>query len=44
MAGAIGGATDDNAITNANTPVWDRLWAQNPRTLLNTSGLAVGLP
>lgn len=37
-------ATDDNAITNANTPVFDRLWAQCPHTLLNTSGLAVGLP
>ncbi|MDX1587876.1 MAG: 2,3-bisphosphoglycerate-independent phosphoglycerate mutase [Oleiphilaceae bacterium] len=36
--------SDDNAITNANTPVWDRLWAERPHTLLNTSGLAVGLP
>ncbi len=36
--------TEDNAISNANTPVWDRLWANQPRALLNTSGLAVGLP
>lgn len=37
-------ASDDNAVSLAHTPVWDRLWAQCPRTLLNTSGLAVGLP
>lgn len=36
--------TDDNAVSLAHTPVWDRLWSQCPRTLLNTSGLAVGLP
>ena len=36
--------TPDNAVTNARTPVWDRLWAECPRTLLKTSGLAVGLP
>lgn len=36
--------TDDNAVSLAHTPVWDRLWAQCPRTLLNTDGLAVGLP
>lgn len=37
-------ATDDNAITRANTPVWDRLWAEYPHTRMNTSGMAVGLP
>ncbi len=34
----------DNAISNANTPNWDRLWAGGAHTLLQTSGLAVGLP
>ncbi|MEP5763909.1 MAG: 2,3-bisphosphoglycerate-independent phosphoglycerate mutase [Halieaceae bacterium] len=34
----------DNAIANANTPVWDRLWAQAPHTLISGSGLDVGLP
>ncbi|MTJ82136.1 MAG: 2,3-bisphosphoglycerate-independent phosphoglycerate mutase [Telmatospirillum sp.] len=34
----------DNAIALANTPVWDRLMARNPHTLLETSGLSVGLP
>ena len=33
-----------NAIANAAVPTWDRLWAKAPRTLLNASGLAVGLP
>jgi len=33
-----------NAIAAARTPVWDRLWAEQPRTLLSTSGAAVGLP
>lgn len=37
-------ATDGNAIAMARTPTWDRLWAHAPRTLLNASGLAVGLP
>ena len=35
---------ENNAIALANTPVWDRLWAQNPHTLIHTSGMAVGLP
>ncbi len=35
---------DGNAIALANTPVWDRLVAGVPRTLLDASGLAVGLP
>ena len=33
-----------NAIELARTPVWHRLWASQPRTLLDASGLAVGLP
>jgi 2,3-bisphosphoglycerate-independent phosphoglycerate mutase len=35
---------DGNAIAMARTPVWDRLVAGAPRTLLDASGLAVGLP
>ena len=27
----------------ANVPTWNRLWKRMPRTLLNASGLAVGL-
>lgn len=34
----------DNAILNAKTPVMDTLWAQRPHTLINASGLEVGLP
>lgn len=34
----------DNAIANANTPVWDRLWADSPHTLISGSGRDVGLP
>jgi 2,3-bisphosphoglycerate-independent phosphoglycerate mutase len=34
----------DNAITQANTPVMDRLWAQYPHCLVDGSGGAVGLP
>jgi 2,3-bisphosphoglycerate-independent phosphoglycerate mutase len=33
-----------NAIALANTPTWDALWKKHPRTLLEASGLAVGLP
>jgi 2,3-bisphosphoglycerate-independent phosphoglycerate mutase len=33
-----------NAIELGRTPVWHRLWASQPRTLLEASGLAVGLP
>ncbi|MDJ0877209.1 MAG: 2,3-bisphosphoglycerate-independent phosphoglycerate mutase [Halieaceae bacterium] len=36
--------TADNAIANANTPVWDRLWAEAPHTLISGSGKDVGLP
>lgn len=35
---------EGNAIALADTPTWDQLWARAPRTLLNASGLAVGLP
>ena len=35
---------EDNAISNANTPFWDKLWQDQPKTLLNTSGMFVGLP
>lgn len=34
----------DNAIKQANTPTYDRLWRECPRAWLKTSGLAVGLP
>lgn len=34
----------DNAISNANLPFWNRIWAHNPHTLIATSGMAVGLP
>ncbi|EAR09570.1 2,3-bisphosphoglycerate-independent phosphoglycerate mutase [Reinekea blandensis] len=33
-----------NAIEKANSPVWDRLWSDYPHTLIQTSGMAVGLP
>lgn len=36
--------TDSNAIAAANTPVWDKLWAECPHTLISTSGIDVGLP
>lgn len=36
--------TRDNAIANASTPVWDRLWASAPHALVSGSGLDVGLP
>ena len=35
---------EGNAIELAATPVWHRLWESFPRTLLQSSGLAVGLP
>ncbi len=35
--------TRDNAIANANTPVWDRWWQQRPHTLLSASGLEIHL-
>jgi len=33
-----------NAIKNANTPNWDTIWENRPKTLLNASSLDVGLP
>jgi 2,3-bisphosphoglycerate-independent phosphoglycerate mutase len=38
------GARENNAIALANTPNWDAMSAECPRTQLETSGLAVGLP
>jgi 2,3-bisphosphoglycerate-independent phosphoglycerate mutase len=35
---------EGNAIALARTPTWEALWARAPRTLLEASGLAVGLP
>ena len=35
---------EGNAIALAATPTWDALWGGYPRTLLEASGLAVGLP
>ena len=35
---------EGNAIAMATLPTWDRLWARAPRTLLEASGEAVGLP
>ncbi|MBL1433474.1 MAG: 2,3-bisphosphoglycerate-independent phosphoglycerate mutase [Gammaproteobacteria bacterium] len=36
--------TEGNAIAAANTPVWDKLFNDNPHTLINASGPSVGLP
>ncbi|HKX54450.1 MAG TPA: 2,3-bisphosphoglycerate-independent phosphoglycerate mutase [Xanthomonadales bacterium] len=36
--------SDYNAIAQAHTPCWDQLWKDNPHSLLDTSGEAVGLP
>lgn len=36
--------TPDNAIENGNTPNWHRLLNECPHSLIETSGLAVGLP
>lgn len=36
--------SDDNAIVQANMPVWDGLWQNKPRAFLEASGEAVGLP
>jgi 2,3-bisphosphoglycerate-independent phosphoglycerate mutase len=33
-----------NAVEQANTPVFDRLWAEHPHTQLTACGRAVGLP
>jgi len=37
-------ASEGNAIRLADTPTWDTLWQTPSRTLLQASGLAVGLP
>lgn len=36
--------SEGNAIALANTPVWDNLWSRGSKTLLEASGLRVGLP
>jgi 2,3-bisphosphoglycerate-independent phosphoglycerate mutase len=36
--------TADNAVALANTPNFDRLWAESPHAFLRTSGDDVGLP
>lgn len=36
--------TKYNAIAAAKSPVWDNLWETAPKTLISTSGMAVGLP
>ncbi|GAN81078.1 2,3-bisphosphoglycerate-independent phosphoglycerate mutase [Acidocella aminolytica] len=35
---------DDNAVAQANTPNFDKLWGSSPRAFLTTSGRVVGLP
>ncbi|HWE42368.1 MAG TPA: 2,3-bisphosphoglycerate-independent phosphoglycerate mutase [Gemmatimonadaceae bacterium] len=35
---------EGNAIALSRTPTWDALWKRGSRTLLEASGLAVGLP
>jgi 2,3-bisphosphoglycerate-independent phosphoglycerate mutase len=35
---------EGNAIALAETPTWDALWTRRPGTLLEASGLRVGLP
>jgi 2,3-bisphosphoglycerate-independent phosphoglycerate mutase len=37
-------ACADNAVSQANLPVWNRLWAECPHSLLDASAHAVGLP
>jgi len=37
-------AREGNAIELGRTPTWHRLWERAPRTLLDASGLLVGLP
>ena len=40
----MGAPGPGNAVTLANTPVLDRLFAENASTTLSASGLDVGLP
>src|SRR5512143_1967559 len=35
---------EGNAIALADAPTWARLWSRQPKTLLEASGLRVGLP
>ncbi len=35
---------EGNAVAMADMPTWNALWSRAPRTLLDASGLAVGLP
>jgi 2,3-bisphosphoglycerate-independent phosphoglycerate mutase len=35
---------EGNAVELGDTPTWHRLWERTPRTLLDASGSAVGLP
>ncbi len=35
---------EGNAVAMAKMPTWNALWSRAPRTLLEASGLAVGLP
>ena len=37
-------ATTGNAIYQAKTPTWDRLWDTYPHSLISASGRDVGLP
>lgn len=37
-------ASDGNAVAMASMPTWKGLWGRAPRTLLEASGRAVGLP
>ncbi|MBC8519747.1 MAG: 2,3-bisphosphoglycerate-independent phosphoglycerate mutase [Gammaproteobacteria bacterium] len=37
-------SSDCNAIVTADTPVWDKLWEENPHALIATHGAEVGLP
>jgi 2,3-bisphosphoglycerate-independent phosphoglycerate mutase len=37
-------ATENNAISLAETPCWNSLWENDPHTLIETSGESVGLP
>lgn len=36
--------TESNAIAAADSPNWDKLWAERATTLIDTSGVSVGLP
>lgn len=36
--------TEFNAISAANTPVWDKIWQNSPHSLIRASGTEVGLP